>query len=165
MWWLILPIVLSALLALGLYFWMDRHQKRERTVLRTTIHPVLGEVRHYRSTWESFSNAPEWGKEITISGDVEGAYPLAIHIETLLEIKKRYPDFLVECLAAANEMMKEQGITLVAKDLRLDSIGLYGTQAGDFCLCYDIPAYEEKIPWGVTGFYASYVMEEFSDNH
>ncbi len=165
--WLLtlLPVVLGSLIAFGIYVWASRDQKREQALLKTTQHPVLGEIRHYRSRWEATGNAPAWGKPITVSGDITGDYPLEIHVETLNEIQRRYPVFLAECLAAANEMVKEMGIVLTAKDLCLDSIYLSGTQAGEFSLCYDVPAYEDKIPWGVTGFYDDYVMEEFSDNH
>jgi hypothetical protein len=164
-WWLALPICLSALIALGIYFWASRHQRREQVILKTTIHPVLGEVRHYRSRWETISNAPEWGRQITVSGDIAGDYPLEIHVETLKEIQKRYPAFLADCLVVANEMAKEMGIVLTTKDLCLDSIYLSGDQAGEFSLLYDIPAYEDKIPWGATGQYIDYTLEEFSDNH
>jgi len=147
------------------YFWMAREQSKERTVLRKSQHPDLGEIRHYRSCWEANITEPAWGHSVLVWGDDPETVPSETSLESLRHIKANYAELLPKCIEAMNDLSRGLGITLTAQTVRLESIALFSEAAGKFELSFELPSARDKFPNDISVIFENFELTDLSDNH
>jgi hypothetical protein len=147
----------------GLYRWLLHLQRKERTVLATSSHPIFGGVQRLKDHWEASVPLSADGPRIEIWG--EALEPLPSQASTFEAVRDRYPELLARTIEAASAFFDSLGISVSAEDLILDSIYLPQSGFGSFDLTFSAPAHEQKLPWGMSATFSDFKVDDISDNH
>ncbi len=147
----------------ALYRWMLHLQRKERTVLATSHHPVFGEVQRLKDHWEASTPIADGGSPIEIWG--EALEPVPAQVSTFAAICERYPELLQRTVEAAGDFFQSLNISISHQDLQLDSIYLASDAFGSFDFTFSAPAHEQKLPWGLSATFHDFSVDEISDNH
>ena len=165
-WWAGLPIdfVIGAAVFGSLGFWFLYFQlkaKNENKLLRVEQHPLLGEVKFYKSRWE----ASFWVDEkirFTVDGDTPDIRP--VHVSTFGKVIQMLPQVVSEAIVECQNIMKDMESRMPDKsEFVLSSIMLFDSNEGDFTISFDCP--EDSAPWGMSADFDAYKLARAEWNH
>ena len=147
----------------ALFLWIIHLQRKERTVLATSHHPIFGEVQRLKDHWEASAPLADGGSPIEIWG--EALEPMPAQVSTFGAICERYPELLQRTVDAAGDFFQSLNISISPQELQLDSIYLASDAFGSFDLTFSAPAHQQKLPWGLSATFLDFAVDEISDNH
>jgi hypothetical protein len=161
--WLDLPLWAVFLIAgvTGFVFlyagfkWLTRQPRP----LRTEMHPQLGLVTFYVSSWTTRSTFVGLPGETDIDGDAPEI--TQTHLKTFERLQSRFHELVEaavkECVLVLNGMDTHN---LAPDDFVLAGVSLHSEQVGDFTLFFEVPQHSDVAPWGMSVSFAGFSVED-----
>ena len=165
-WWAGLPVefVIGVSFAGSLGFWFVYHQlkaKSENRLLRVEQHPLLGEVKFYKSRWEASFQLSDRAR-VTVDGYTPDIRP--VQVSTFKKVTQMLPQVVSEAIDECQSIMKDmESRTPDKSEFVLSSIMLFDSNEGDFTIFFDCP--EDSAPWGMSADFDAYKLERAEWNH
>src|SRR5262245_31475412 len=113
-WPLLISVGSIGLILFGLFRWVLHLQRKERTVLATSHHPIFGEVQQLKNHWEASVPLASDSPRIEVWGD--GLEPLPVQVSTFAAIRDRYPELLGRTIDEASTLFDSLGISVSAEE-------------------------------------------------
>ncbi len=152
---------LAGFVGLGLGFfafakWNKRELERELAVTEKLTDAVLGAVTCRRDSWEA-TIALEGTDALLVSGIT--ARPTEEQRQTVLAVLQRITSLLDAAAEAARDVLGADGRDVVASDLVLESILVDEADIGTFSMTFEVPRFDQMLPWGLSVDFVDYRVE------
>lgn len=141
--------------------WNRREQARTQAILETLSYPILGEVICRHDLWE----ATMTGKHGSLPVNGQAPRPTEQQRQTALAVMERLPDLLEASTEAARDVMRPEGQDVTSSDLKLEIVSLDESELGSFSIVFELPRFDQLLPWGLTVEFVDYQVVDAEAFH